>query len=429
MHFIQFNEANFEIIQNYLKNHPNKFTNLEKILDSKTFQKTNSENEYQLLEPWIQWPSIYTGLKAKDHNIFRLGDIEKNSELKNLFHDIDEEGITSGFICPMNLLNDFKYCHYFIPDPWTRTKVTGNLFHKSLYKTLSFSVNNNSSGKIGFKNLLVFAVSVIMYSKFKFWPNLIKLTYKALVKKQKWAKALFLDLFIHNFNLSLKNKYNPNISVVFFNSFAHIQHHYFLNSKFSTSLNKNPNWYIKSKDDPIYDAITIFDQIFKDYIDSNHKIFLATGLSQSPANKPVFYYRLNDHREFLNKFGILTGDIIPRMTRDFTINFKNKEEAKESEERLNNILLNGKSIFDIDNRGDSLFVILKYPDEITDKDYFNNESIKEKASENVSFVAIKNGIHNQTGYIFHNFNTQTDITIENIFQIKDFLIKHIPKNI
>ena len=82
MHFIQFNEANFEIIQNYLKNHPNKFINLEKILDSKTFQKTNSENEYQLLEPWIQWPSIYTGLKAKDHNIFRLGDIEKNSELK-----------------------------------------------------------------------------------------------------------------------------------------------------------------------------------------------------------------------------------------------------------------------------------------------------------------------------------------------------------
>ena len=30
MHFIQFNEANFEIIQNYLKNHPNKFINLEK---------------------------------------------------------------------------------------------------------------------------------------------------------------------------------------------------------------------------------------------------------------------------------------------------------------------------------------------------------------------------------------------------------------
>ena len=39
---------------------------------------TQSEDNYELLEPWIQWLiHFFTGLKAKDHNIFRLGDGEK----------------------------------------------------------------------------------------------------------------------------------------------------------------------------------------------------------------------------------------------------------------------------------------------------------------------------------------------------------------
>ena len=37
--------------------------------------KTRSEQEYELLEPWIQWVSIYTGKTAKEHGVFRLGDI------------------------------------------------------------------------------------------------------------------------------------------------------------------------------------------------------------------------------------------------------------------------------------------------------------------------------------------------------------------
>ena len=38
---------------------------------------TNSEEEYKLLEPWVQWVSVYTGKRPNDHKIFRLGDIKK----------------------------------------------------------------------------------------------------------------------------------------------------------------------------------------------------------------------------------------------------------------------------------------------------------------------------------------------------------------
>jgi len=429
MQFIQFNEANFEIIKRYIQKYPNKFKTLAKIVNSQNFQTTDSENEYNFLEPWIQWPSIYTGLNAKEHNIFRLGDVEKRQDLKNLFNEIDNIGISTGFICPMNLLNNFKNSHYFIPDPWTKTKVTGNLLLNSLYKTISYSVNNNSTGRIGLKNLLIFGFSVIIFSRLKFWPKYFHLVFKAIIKRQKWAKALFLDLFIHNLNLSLQNKYKPKINVVFFNALAHIQHHYFLNSKLTLSKKKNPNWYIKSKDDPLYDAIILFDKIFEDYISSKNKVFLATALSQSPANKPVFYYRLNNHKEFLTKFNIVVDEILPRMTRDFTINFSNEIQCNESAKKLNKIYLNGQNAFDIDNRGLSLFVTLKYPEEILNNDFFESENIKIKAIENVSFVAIKNGIHNNLGYVYHNMDLKVKHNFKNIFQIKDFLIKNIKINI
>ena len=74
--FLSLNEFNFEIIKKYLK--INKLDNLKKISENINF--TVSEEDYEKLEPWIQWPSIYTGKTALEHNIFRLGDIVKYKE-------------------------------------------------------------------------------------------------------------------------------------------------------------------------------------------------------------------------------------------------------------------------------------------------------------------------------------------------------------
>ena len=66
--FIELNELNFDFIQKYIQRFPNKYKNLNIIY--KEAINTTSEKEYHLLEPWIQWVTIHTGLSAKDHNIF-----------------------------------------------------------------------------------------------------------------------------------------------------------------------------------------------------------------------------------------------------------------------------------------------------------------------------------------------------------------------
>ena len=51
---IQLNELNFDLIKKY----PKKVQKLQLFIRKWAFQNT-SEQKYELLEPWIQWVSVY----------------------------------------------------------------------------------------------------------------------------------------------------------------------------------------------------------------------------------------------------------------------------------------------------------------------------------------------------------------------------------
>ena len=107
------NEINFDLVRKYSEQHS--FKTFNKNFFSK-LKITKSEEEYNLLEPWIQWVSIHTGLSAKEHKIFRLGDF-KAKNLQHIFQKIENKGFEVGAISPMNVTNDLKRSKYFIPDP------------------------------------------------------------------------------------------------------------------------------------------------------------------------------------------------------------------------------------------------------------------------------------------------------------------------
>ena len=83
--FIELNELNFDIVKKYVNSE--KLNNLKKIIEG-NFIETESEFEYKLIEPWIQWVTIHTGLTANEHKVFRLGDIVKK-DLPQIFEEIE----------------------------------------------------------------------------------------------------------------------------------------------------------------------------------------------------------------------------------------------------------------------------------------------------------------------------------------------------
>ena len=147
---IQLNELNFDLVRKY----PKKFKNLNYLLENGLVKNT-SEQKYDLLEPWIQWVSVYTGKTATEHKIFRLGDVA-DINVEQIHEKIEKKGFSVGAILSMNLRNNLKKPKFFIPDPWTKTKSDGSFTSKTMHECLSYFVNNNSNKSISYLKIFTF---------------------------------------------------------------------------------------------------------------------------------------------------------------------------------------------------------------------------------------------------------------------------------
>jgi len=399
---IELNEINFDIVENYCSRNENRFPNLQKLISTPRI-RTESEFRYNELEPWIQWVSVHTGKTFAEHRIFRLGDII-HSRVPQIFEQVEQAGLKVGVVCAMNAENRLQNSAYFIPDPWTKTPADSSWWSYSLGQAISQVVNDNSQSRITIKSALQLFLGLIRFARIAHYPNYLSVAFSS--RSRPWLRALILDLFLHDVHWSLFEKKKPNFSTLFLNAGAHIQHHYFFNSEplRKISRNKNPPWYVAESEDPVADMLKLYDIIVGEYFSrTDTEILLATGLSQTPYDQIKFYYRLKNHAEFLHKLGIVFLDVLPRMTRDFLVTFECEEHAKIAQEVLSDVRVENADspLFgEIDNRGKSLFVTLTYPQEISAESRFIVRGRSAPLSPEVSFVAIKNGMHQGGGYAF-----------------------------
>ena len=410
--FIQLNEINFDLVEKYIVGSgKDKFPNLSYIKNFYNNFTTFSENEYKNLEPWIQWASVHLGKEYNSHQIFRLGDIINHPKQEQIFEKIEAKGFKVGAISPMNAANKLKNPTYFIPDPWTNTKPDNSGFSKRISLMLKQSVNENASKKLSINSIITIFEIIFRTFNYRKTLFLIRLVFSLINKP--WKKSLVLDYLIHNLHLYFLKKKIVNFSSIFLNAGAHIQHHYLYNTKHIENLPKNPNWYIKSSSDPIEDMLFIYDKIIGDYIKlskNSTQLVIATGLSQVPYHETKFYWRLKNHEGFLKKIGCPFSRVIPRMSRDFLIEFSNIEAAKNCQRLLESYKMRSDDeiIFKVDNNGDSLFVELIYSNPIKQNDMIYSQIDQNREVNNfksyLAFVAIKNGEHNGIGYVTSNFN-------------------------
>ena len=392
------NELNFEYIEHYIKS--GSLPNFKQLFEENGYKETTSESEYKLLEPWIQWVTIHTGKTYDEHKVFRLGDIVNRKDLRQLWEIAEDKGHSVGAISPFNVDNRLRNAKFFVPDPWTQTEAAGDKFVKEVSAAVSQAVNDNAKGGLNKDSiwaLLKTYLKVVPASKYSEYLSLI-----VKLKSRVGIKAVVLDKLLGDLFISQWKKHQPDFSSLFLNTGAHVQHHYMFNSAAYTGEFQNPDWYCPEEEDPLFEVLNEYDKLLGRLHKLGTRLIIATGLHQKPHKNMTFYWRLKEHEMFLRKVGIDDySEVIPRMSRDFLINFDSAEKASNTEAILNRFKAkkDGATIFSIDNRGDSLFVELTYSNEI-DKGF---TVISDKAIENfekyVAFVAIKNGEHDGIGYM------------------------------
>jgi hypothetical protein len=411
---VELNEVNFDAIQYYIS--IGKLPTFGKLLEMHGLSHTTSEKEYEELEPWVQWVTAHTGRSLAEHTVFRLGDISKH-DIPQIWEELEEQGITVAAMSPMNAKNRTKNAAFFVPDPWTQTHVTGSAFLKKVYGSVAIAVSRNAEGRMGASALIWLLLGAVRYAQTRNYKRYIG--FAAAIRRNSWSKALILDLLIHDIFMSLMKKTQPGFASLFLNSAAHIQHHYMLSSPAYAGIGNNPAWYVKPGEDPLYDIYSLYDTMLSQLKCNfpNARLMLATGLHQEPHTETVFYWRLIHHDSFLKRIGIKFKFVEPLMSRDFIVKCADADEASSAEKRLSLATANGLPLFAVDNRGEDLFVMLTYPKEISKGFDFTIGAEKfESLEKHVAFVAIKNGMHDGTGYFLDTASTATAKT--NVMPLK-----------
>jgi hypothetical protein len=377
------------------------------MLEKHGYVVTESESVYEQLEPWIQWVTLHSGLDFAQHGIFRLGDAV-HSDVRQVFEILEEKGLRVGAVSPINAANRLRNAAFFVPDPWTAGAVSGPGNLRRLYEAISQAVNDNAQSRISVKSLQWLVGGFARYSRLANLPRYLQYALKA--RKKPWTRALFLDCLLSDVFIKLWLETRPDFASLFLNGAAHIQHHYFFNSSAYSGSQRNPEWYIGHGDDPVLEAYELYDSILGNVERAapDARILVATGLSQEPCESPVYYYRLRDHAAFLKRIGIEYNRVLARMSRDFLIECRDATQAKKAERVLRSGTLGEIPLFEVDNRGNSLFVTLSYPNRIEDhaRASFSNGAVDGFGRE-LAFVAMKNGRHDGAGYLIDTGTPKT----------------------
>jgi hypothetical protein len=395
--FLELNELNIEHVRIYAAH--GELPVLARLIEENGLSETTSESDYDELEPWIQWVTAHTGLSLIDHGVFRLGDI-RNHDHPQIWEVLEAQGLKVGAVSPMNAKNRCKNAAFFIPDPWTPTQPTASPLLRQLYEAVAQAVNDNAQSRISPQSALWLLTGAARYARAENYSTYVRLVTRA--RQEPWSKSMFLDLLLADVFIKEVRRANPDFASLFLNAGAHIQHHYMFNSSAYSGPLRNPEWYAAPDADPVLDIYRLYDRIVGQVQEAipQARLMIATGLHQDPHPEVTFYWRLKHHASFLSRIKAPFESVEPRMSRDFLVTCRNADDAMRAARLLEAAKAeDGTALFEVDNRGSDLFVMLTYPHDIaSDFIYTIDNKSYEGLKDDVAFVAVKNGRHNGIGY-------------------------------
>lgn len=399
---LELNELNFHYIESYVAD--GRLPTFGRLLRDCQLFETIAENQYPHLEPWIQWPTVYTGKTFAQHGIFRLGDAVYKPHIQ-IWERLECHRCKVGAISPMNAANRCAHPDFFLPDPWTNTPSTADRRTEKLFCLVRDAVINNASSDLSTfglgRQILSLALPYLNSSSFARFLAILP-----TARKHKWAKAAFLDALLADLFLSLVAQHGTQYASLFLNAAAHIQHHHTYDSAVYQGERRNPAWYSSAAGndvDPLLFIYGVYDRILAQFLaQPNFHLLITTGLSQVPNERNHYQYRIVDFDGFMTMIGLEGVRVEPRMSRDFLLVFESAEAARTGVEALDRIVCRGKPLLNLEDRGETLFCQVAY--------FGPPEGLKEIAIDSVSgdysdkfvLVSIENAIHQTIGYHVDN---------------------------
>jgi hypothetical protein len=356
---IEFNELCPELLRQLMER--GELPHFQRFYQSATVFTTDAGEEPPYLEPWIQWPTVHSGLPYAEHQVFHLGD-GRRLAYKCLAELLSDAGVPVGVFGSMNLNYD-RLNGYVVPDPWDKDGTASPDWLQPCFRAVARQVQESSRGQI------LSRWEKLAFGWFLVRNGLTAGTAWALVRQLwqerrdaglRWRRAMLLDRLQYDLFRSLNRRFGVAFATFFCNSTAHFQHYHWRNMEPERFSTPPPATDHPSLHDAIPDGYRAMDRLLgrflRDYPDA--VLVLCTALSQQPwtdTTKCTFRPRQFDRFLQFARVTVPAAAVKPVMAEQFHVECPSSETALVAEARFRELTVDGQPLMHIERSGAALF--------------------------------------------------------------------------
>jgi hypothetical protein len=356
---IEFNELCPSLLARYMDE--GAIPSFQRFYESSTVFTTDAGEEEPNLEPWIQWPSVHSGLSFAEHQVFHLGDGRK-LQRKCLAELLSDAGIPVGICGSMNL-NYGRLNGYVLPDPWDKDGLPHPDRLRPFYRTVARQVRESSREDAGSKWEMFAFAWFLVRNGLTFgtaWAIVRQLWRERRDAGVRWRRAMLLDRLQYDVFRSLNRRYRTRFATFFCNSTAHFQHYHWRNLEPERFAVPPPETDHLSLQTAIPEGYKAMDRLLarfqRHYPDS--VLVLCTALSQQPwvnTTKCTFRPRRFERLLEFARVSVETAAVKPVMAEQFHVECPDGLAATVAEARLRELVIDEEPLMAVKREGNSVF--------------------------------------------------------------------------
>lgn len=361
---LEFNELTPALMWRFMSE--GRLPNFQKLFQKSYAFITDAGEDPPWLEPWIQWVTVHTGVPAKEHGIFNLGDAA-NIRQPPIWDIVSDSGYPVWVCASMNAFYRPDIKGAVLPDPWSvRVRPTPDSLNPyfDYVREQVLEYTRPASGG-GAQQALRFATFMAANglrasTGFAITSQLIQERFSAV----RWRRATILDrmqydLFEFNFR-----RIRPRLATFFLNSTAHFQHVYWRNlepQKFAVQPSAQDQ---EAHGNAVLYGYKQMDRIVGKTLalaGTDTAVIFVSALSQQPCLKyegvgGKRFYKPVSYSELLEAVGIDLTSCKPEpvMSENFHLRFESPEAAKVACEKLSRCTVEGQPAFSSSLDGSSI---------------------------------------------------------------------------
>ncbi|HEV3141091.1 MAG TPA: hypothetical protein VGY57_11270, partial [Vicinamibacterales bacterium] len=190
--------------------------------------------EHHGLDPWVQWVGIHSGVPTAVHGIRRLGETRPQQRAQ-LWNAVAKLGYTWGVWGAMNApLGEGRGCTFFMPDPWSfdehaHPAPLNDILALPRYVSKNYlDVDKREALALALRFALYFARPANVPTGLRFVFDALRMVVRSRAAVDVHTFTTLIDYLSALLFVRLRKRHRPNLSVIFLNHIAHLQHHYWL---------------------------------------------------------------------------------------------------------------------------------------------------------------------------------------------------------